>query len=86
MYIIEFVYVIWGCAGSSLQLRLSLVAVSRGYFLVVVRGCGSRSSHLRGFSCAEGGLPESWCRGLVALRLVESSRTGDSTLVSCIGR
>ena len=76
---------IFGCAGSSLLYRVSLVAGSRGFSLwwcvnfssqwFLLGSTGSR--HLGFSSCG--------ALGLVPLRHVGSSWTGDRTCVPCIG-
>ena len=84
---------LFGCAGSWLLLRLSLV--ESGRFLT---SCGAWASLRGGFSrCGLRALGRacfsscsSWaqqcCIGLVSPWLVWSSRTRDQTRVSCIGR
>ena len=54
----NFVYLfVFGCAGSSFLLRLSLVAVSHGLLLF---NCGLQASYCGGFSCCRAGILECW--------------------------
>ena len=62
--------------------QLSLVAVSKGYSLIVVHG----ASHCGGVSCCRAQAQQLWCTGLAALQYVELSQTTDQTQVPRIGR
>ena len=78
----------FGCAGSSLLHRSSLVVVSKGYSLVIV--CrflvAAEASLGAGHRPSVQGLQYLWFMGLVAAWLVESSPARVQTCVPCIGR
>ena len=86
-FLIYYLFIIFGCVGSSflcegfLQLRRVGATLHRG----------AQASHYRGLSCCGAQAPDAqaqqlWLTGPVAPRHVGSSQTRARTCVPCIGR